>query len=71
MSKPTTITDEQINRLADRAAEAGDLLQVAICERALDSFEARSWRKRLDTARRAKVRRMSVRTARALCGAAS
>lgn len=38
-----TITDEQINHLANESAEGGDLLQLAICERALDIFEARRW----------------------------
>lgn len=62
-----TITDEQINRLANESAEGGDLLQLAICERALDRFEARTWRTRLDTAQHARVRRMSVHTARVEC----
>ena len=67
MSTTPTITDAQINRLADESAEGGDLLQLAICERALDTFEARRWTNRLDTAQRARVRRMSVRAARAEC----
>lgn len=36
---PGTITDEQIHALSTEAAEAGDIAQVAICDRALSGDE--------------------------------
>lgn len=35
----TTITHEQIQALRDEAGQAGDLEQVAICDRALEGDE--------------------------------
>ena len=35
----TTITQEQIQALRDEAGQAGDLEQVAICDRALEGDE--------------------------------
>lgn len=40
MTTIESITDEQIEALCSEAASAGDLEQVAICERALDGDEA-------------------------------
>lgn len=43
MTNTTEITNSQIRKLSNEAAEAGDLEQVAICERALSGdAEARA-----------------------------
>jgi len=43
MTNATEITNSQIRKLSNEAAEAGDLEQVAICERALSGdAEART-----------------------------
>ena len=71
MAKPTTtietLTDDQIISLRGTAAEVGDLLQVAICDRALDRFNRRAACGTLSAAERGRVARMTITAARAEC----
>lgn len=40
MTKNIEITEQQISNLRDEAGQAGDLAQVALCDRALDGDDA-------------------------------
>lgn len=64
-----TITNQQIRALRTEAAEAGDLLQVAICDWALGEVDADDIAERdvLDPADRSRVLAMSVHEARVAC----
>lgn len=59
------VTDEQISQLRREAAEAGDLVQVAICDVALGIYdEQKVW---VDKAAARRVRGMTADQAREIC----
>jgi hypothetical protein len=68
MTTNITVTDAQIEALRNEAGQAGDLVQVAICYRALGVGDGQDYASLpLDASKRDAVDAMTVTQARAKC----